>query len=32
MTTDYKIRQVLAYMQELKLHPKTLFDYLNNGK
>lgn len=30
MTTDYKIRQVLAYMQELKLHPKTLFDYLNN--
>ena len=32
MTTDYKIRQVLAYMQELKLHPKTLFDYLNSDK
>jgi len=32
MTNDYKIRQVLAYMQELKLHPKTLFDYLKSGK
>lgn len=32
MTTDYKIRQVLAYMKELKLHPKTLFDYLNSDE
>ena len=32
MTTDYKIRQVLAYMQELKLHPKTLLDYFKSGK
>lgn len=32
MTTDYKVRQVLAYMQELKLHPKTLFDYLKSDK
>ena len=32
MTTDYKISQVLSYMQELKLHPKTLMDYFNSVK